>query len=153
MTEIDSNIYTDSNFIEDIATKVIDKLLKKRMYILATKSLSDKNEINKKLSNIDKINKKILCDIVNKDKLLVDPRVCKKKVYVDPIQGVGTSTPGHYSYEERKGGSKKRTVIIKSNILPKTVKGLKTRKKLLKKRIKKAEKKVKLSKNRIIRLK
>ena len=52
------------------------------------------------------------------------------------------------------GGSKKtRTVTIKSNAMPKTVKGLQTRKKLLKKKIKKAEKKVKLSKDRIIRLK
>ena len=52
------------------------------------------------------------------------------------------------------GGSKKtRTVTIKSNAMPKTVKGLQTKKKLLKKKIKKAEKKVKLSKDRIIRLK
>ena len=51
------------------------------------------------------------------------------------------------------GSKKKRTVTIKSEPMPKTVKGLQTRKKLLKKRIKKAEKKVKLSKNRIIRLK
>ena len=53
-----------------------------------------------------------------------------------------------------KGGSKKkRTVTIKSNAMPKTVKGLQTKKKLLKKKIKKAEKKVKLSKDRIIKLK
>lgn len=51
------------------------------------------------------------------------------------------------------GRKKKRTVTIKSESLPKTVKGLKTRKKLLKEKIKKAEKKVQLSKNRIIRLK
>ena len=51
------------------------------------------------------------------------------------------------------GRKKKRTVTIKSESIPKTVKGLKTRKKLLKEKIKKAEKKVQLSKNRIIRLK
>tara|TARA_B110000208_G_scaffold192028_1_gene261930 strand:- start:7608 stop:7772 length:165 start_codon:yes stop_codon:yes gene_type:complete len=51
------------------------------------------------------------------------------------------------------GGSKKRTVTIKSDAMPKTVKGLKTRKKLLEKKIKDAEKKVKLNKNRVVRLK
>ena len=51
------------------------------------------------------------------------------------------------------GGSKKRTVTIKSDAMPKTVKGLKTRKKLLEKKIKDAETKVKLNKNRVIRLK
>ena len=51
------------------------------------------------------------------------------------------------------GRKKKRTITIKSESIPKTVKGLKTRKKLLKEKIKKAEKKVQLSKNRIIRLK
>ena len=51
------------------------------------------------------------------------------------------------------GSKKKRTVTIKSDVMPKTVKGLETRKKLLKKRIKKAEKKVKLNKNRVIKLK
>ena len=53
-----------------------------------------------------------------------------------------------------KGGSKKkRTVTIKSDAMPKTVKGLETRKKLLKEKIKDAEKKVKLNKNRVIKLK
>ena len=53
-----------------------------------------------------------------------------------------------------KGGSKKkRTVTIKSDAMPKTVKGLETRKKLLKEKIKDVEKKVKLNKNRVIKLK
>ena len=112
------NIINDSNEINDIADKIIEELLNKRMYILTTKSLN-KN---------DNINQKILCDIVKK----VEPKYCKKS----------------------KGGSKKkRTVTIKSNSLPKTVKGLKTRKKELKDKIKKAEKKVQLNKDRIIRLK
>ena len=53
------------------------------------------------------------------------------------------------------GGSKKRsrTVTIKSDSMPKTVKGLKTRKKLLKKKIRKMNKRIKLNKNRIIKLK
>ena len=51
------------------------------------------------------------------------------------------------------GSKKKRTVIIKSEAMPKTVKGLETRKKLLKEKIKKTEKKVKLNKNRVIKLK
>tara|TARA_B110000977_G_scaffold193381_2_gene268296 strand:+ start:766 stop:1203 length:438 start_codon:yes stop_codon:yes gene_type:complete len=63
-------------------------------------------------------------------------------------------TAAEAAAESKIGGSKKkRTVTIKSDAMPKTIKGLETRKKLLKKRIKKAEKKVKLSKNRIIRLK
>ena len=51
------------------------------------------------------------------------------------------------------GSKKKRTVTIKSDAMPKTVKGLETRKKLLKEKIKDAEKKVKLNKNRVIKLK
>ena len=78
------------------------------------------------------------------------------------IQGknLRTNTYGLFSVEDVKkaptpigGRKKKRTVTIKSESIPKTVKGLKTRKKLLKEKIKKAEKKVQLSKNRIIRLK
>ena len=50
------------------------------------------------------------------------------------------------------GGSKKksRTVTIKSDSMPKTVKGLKTRKKLLKKKIRKMNKRIKLNKKRIV---
>jgi len=137
MTEIDSTIYTDSNFIQDIATKVIDKLLQKKMYILTTKSL-DRQQ---------KTDENILCDIINttKTNLLAEPNMCKKGPV---IQKRASSVGTFYG-----GDSKKRNVTIKSYTIPKTVKGLKTRKKLLKKRIKKAEKKVKLSKNRIIRLK
>jgi len=66
----------------------------------------------------------------------------------------GAVPDGAAEAASKTGGSKKkRTVTIKSNAMPKTVKGLKTRKKLLKKKIKDAEKKVKLNKNRVIKLK
>tara|TARA_B110000211_G_scaffold92073_1_gene107284 strand:+ start:2045 stop:3082 length:1038 start_codon:yes stop_codon:yes gene_type:complete len=69
--------------------------------------------------------------------------------YLDPLPPI---TPWHH-HLLTGGSKKKRTVTIKSEPMPKTVKGLKTRKKLLKKKIKDAEKKVKLNKNRVIRLK
>ena len=119
--------YLENDFIEGVANNVVQELMVKKMYILTTNSLDrQQNE-----------DKNILCDIINTTKTnpLAKPAMCKK----DTLPS--------------SGGSKKRTVTIKSNVLPKTVKGLKTRKKLLKERIKKAEKKVKLSKNRIIRLK
>ena len=79
-----------------------------------------------------------------------------KKIHMD--FGLTTINEGNEGNENNNnnhngGRKKKRTVTIKSESIPKTVKGLKTRKKLLKEKIKKAEKKVQLSKNRIIRLK
>ena len=78
-----------------------------------------------------------------------------KVVDVTNTDGATVATDGEKTNVESKtgGSKKKRTVTIKSDAMPKTVKGLKTRKKLLKEKIKKAEKKVKLNKNRVIRLK
>ena len=141
----EKDYYLDSNFIDEIATRVVDELLKKRMYILANKSLNDGTSGDTVFQSKTP-NQEILCDIVDEGK----PDFCTYSREEDmSAAGFVVPSPSITSI----GGSKKRTVIIKSNILPKTVKGLKTRKKLLKKRIKKAEKKVKLSKNRIIRLK
>ena len=125
-TDID---YTNPRFIDEIATRVVNELLEKRMYILATDSL---NDITSAVLQDRTPNQKILCDIVDKG----TPGFCtySRKEDMSAIGLSGDST----------GGSKKWTVTIKSNVLPKTVKGLKTRKKLLEKRIKKAEKKVKL---------
>ena len=86
-------------------------------------------------------------NIIKKQSTLSQPKRCVQ------IKISAPSTAAAAAAAASGGSKKKRTVTIKSEPMPKTVKGLQTRKKLLKKRIKKAEKKVKLSKNRIIRLK
>tara|TARA_B110000208_G_scaffold192028_1_gene261929 strand:- start:5745 stop:7568 length:1824 start_codon:yes stop_codon:yes gene_type:complete len=87
------------------------------------------------------------------DDTLTHNSLCDYRFYY-PVPVVTALVAAAAPAPAKTGGSKKkRTVTIKSNAMPKTVKGLKTRKKLLKKKIKDAEKKVKLNKNRVIKLK
>ena len=110
-------------------------------------TIDQKTKLSSRISTINKMvikyNKTIELDVLSNYKTKTHDKLQKLKKKMELIVDTAAS-----------GGSKKtRTVTIKSNAMPKTVKGLQTKKKLLKKKIKKAEKKVKLSKDRIIRLK
>jgi len=74
-----------------------------------------------------------------------------KQLSFSNVHNILNSSP-LLSSSKISGGSKKksRTVTIKSDSMPKTVKGLKTRKKLLKKKIRKMNKRIKLNKKRIV---
>ena len=81
-------------------------------------------------------------DNVNDHKSLKVPE--ETKVVDTPETDVATvATDGEeIKVKSKTGGFKKRTVTIKSDAMPKTVKGLKTRKEIIKEKIKKAEKKL-----------
>ena len=83
----------------------------------------------------------------------IDRKPIEIKLKIGQAVAIGAAASADAT--EASGGSKKksRTVTIKSDSMPKTVKGLKTRKKLLKKKIRKMNKRIKLNKKRIIKLK
>ena len=105
----------------------------------------------KKLLKNSKLERNVNIIIFKIDDTLTHNSLCDYRFYY-PVPVV-TALVAAAAPAKTGGSKKKRTVTIKSNAMPKTVKGLKTRKKLLKKKIKDAEKKVKLNKNRVIKLK